>query len=250
MAVVEMQIIEPVHDAPFFGTGEVSFRGTVTTPAEELDGLVLYYRWYSSLFPAQKERYSMNPEAVADPADPYDDVLGMGTQAITLAAFDRPEETDADLDAVGSGGMTGGSDGDTPCVVHVFIAAIILPADGALLSRSGSILEARAPALWGKLDDATGLFVKNDDYHALNRLRYRWEFRPVGPPAGRRAVSLAPSPDDVTFIPDADPLLTRIQYEASLPSGVDGAYRMVLHVEDSQEILGGDTASIRVTVNP
>lgn len=250
MAVVEMTIIEPAHDKPFLGAGDATFRGAVTTPAAELDGLVLYYRWYSSLFPAVKGRYSMNPAAMNDPADPYEAVLGPGSQVITLAAFDRPGETDADLDAVAHGGMTGGSDGDGKCVVHVFIAEIISPPDGAVLSRSGSILEARAPSLWGKLDGQTGLFVKNDDYHALNRLRYRWEFRPVGPPSGRRAASLTPAPEDVAFIPDADPLLTRIQYSGRLPSGLNGAYRLVLHVEDMQETLGEDTASIRVTVTP
>ena len=250
MAVVEIEITEPVHDAGFFETGEVSFHGAITALPAELDGVPLYYRWYSSLFPAEKGRYSMNSAAKTDPADPYDGDLGVGTHVITLAAFDRPGETDADLEAVAHGGMTGGSDGDGKCMVHVFIADIIFPGDGAVISRGGSTLEARAPVMWGKLDDDTGLFVTNDNYHTLNRLRYRWEFRPLGPPAGRRSVSFTPAPDDYMFIPETDPRLTRIQYAGSLPSGLSGQYTLVLHVEDTQDTLGGDTASIRVRVVP
>jgi hypothetical protein len=250
MAVVDIQITAPAHDTGFFGTGQVSFQGTVTALPAELDGVALYYRWYSSLFPAEKGRYAMNPDALTDPAGPYEGALGVGTHVITLAAFDRPGETDADLDAVAHGGMTGGSDGDDKCVIHVFIADIIFPGDGAVLSRSGSTLEARAPVLWGKPDDDTGLFAPNDDYHALNRLRYRWEFQPLGRPAGRNTVSFTPALEDYTFIPETDPSMTRIRYGGALPPELTGQYALVLHVEDSQETLGGHTASIRVTVTP
>ncbi len=63
-------------------------------------------------------------------------------------------------------------------------------------------------------------------------------------------MSFTPAPDDYMFIPETDPRLTRIQYTGSLPSGLNGQYTLVLHVEDTQETLGGDTASIRVRVTP
>lgn len=250
MAVVALKITEPAHDSGFFGSGEVLFRGAVAAMPPELKGVAMYYRWYSSLFPAEKGRYSMNPAALADPAGPYEGDLGPGSQAITLAVFDRPGESDADLEAVAHGGMTGGSDGDGQCVIHVFIAAILVPADGAVVSRAGAVLEARAPVLWGKWNKDAGRFEPNADYHALNRLRYRWEFRPLGPPPGRRIVNFTPADEAYSFIPEEDPGLTRIQHAGPLPPGLNGQYTLVLHVEDSREILGGDTMSIRVRVIP
>lgn len=251
MAVVDMEITEPAHDAGFFGKNRITFRGAVTAMPAELKGVALYYRWYSSLFPAEKERYSMNPVPMAHPGDGWAadaEELGLGTHVITLAAFDRPGETDADLEAVTHGGMTGGSDGDTQCVIHVFVADIIFPGDGAAISRGRATLEARAPALWGKLNDDSGFFEPNDDYHALNRLRYRWEFRPSGPPFGRRVVDVIPETKAYTFIPEKDPRMTRIQYNGRLPSQIDGLYSLLLHVEDADEELGEDTAAIQVNV--
>jgi len=247
MAVVEMKITEPNHDAGFLGSGTVTFKGEVTASPPELTDVPLYYRWYSSLFPAEKGRYSMNPAAKTDPGDPYEGDLGIGTQVITLAAFDRAGESDADLEAVAHGGMTGGSDGDGKCVIHVFIADILFPAEGAVLSRTHAVLEARAPVLWGKPDEATGLFTVNDDYQALNRLAYRWEFRPR---SGGSPVNFQPAVEDYAFIPDADPAGTRIRYEGPLPGGLNGNYTLVLHVEDGQESLGEDTATVGVTVTP
>jgi hypothetical protein len=251
MAVVEMEITEPAHDNGFTGTGDVTFRGALTAMPAELKGVPLYYRWYSSLFPAEKGRYSMNPAPLAHPGDGWTadlDALGLGTHVISLAALDQPGETDADLEAVNHGGMTGGSDGDGACVIHVFVAVMIAPGDGDAVSRRRAVLEARAPALWGKRSDDTGHFEPNDDYHALNRLRYRWEFRPIGPPPGRRVVDVVPDVGELTFIPEKDPLLTRVQYTGRLPSRIDGRYWLILHVEDVDEALGEDTAAIEVTV--
>jgi hypothetical protein len=246
-----MAITEPAHDGAFFATGEVTFRGAVTAMPAALKGVPLYYRWYSSLFPAEKGRYAMNPAPLAHPGDGWAadlEALGLGTHVITLAAFDQPGEADADLEAVNHGGLTGGGDGDAACVIHIFVAAIIAPGDGETVSRRRPNLEARAPALWGKYNDETGLFEPNDDYHALNRLRYRWEFRPIGPPFGRRVIDVVPDVGELTFIPDKDPLLTRVQYTGRLPSRIDGRYSLILHVEDVDDALGEDTAAIEVSV--
>ena len=248
MAVVGLEIVEPEHDTPFVGNGSATFIGGITALPEELDTVPLYYRWYSSLFPADKDRYSINGAALTDPADPFPTTLGLGTHVITLAAVDRAGETDADLEAIQHGGVTGGSDGDTQCLVHVFIANLIAPLNEADLSRALSVLEAAAPSSWGQATDTAGLYELNDLYHEVNRLRYRWEFVPVGPPAGRATIDFIPDIDEYTFDPDTDPITPRIRYAGALPAALDAAYTLNLHVEDIEGALGGDQASISVTL--
>lgn len=150
MAVVELEIVEPKNNTPFIGDGSVVFTGGIKPLPEELNNVQLYYRWYSSLFPADKDRYSMNVAALTDPGESFFTTLGVGTHAITFAVVDRAGETDADLETVQHGGVTGGSDGDAQCLVHVFIADLIEPVNEAELSRALSILEAAAPISWVK----------------------------------------------------------------------------------------------------
>ena len=249
MAVVELEIVAPKNNTPFTGDGSAVFTGAIKALPEELNNVQLYYRWYSSLFPADKDRYSMNAAALTDPGESFFTTLGVGTHAITFAVVDQAGETDSDLEAVQHGGVTGGSDGDAQCLVHVFIADLIEPANGAELSRALSILEAAAPISWGKESDTTSIYELNDLYHEANRLRYRWEFVPVGLPTGRTTVDFIPDPDQYTFDPKTDPLKPRIRYTGPLPTALDADYTLNLHVEDMDGELGGDRASIDVTVS-
>jgi len=250
MSAVELQIAEPVHDTPIIGRSPVTFKGAITRLPEELAGVTLYYRWYSSLFPAEKDRYSINPTALTDPGAPFVWTPGLGTHVISFAATDRPGETGADLEAVQHGGVAGGSQGDGRCLIHVFRANLVSPVDGAALDRTNSTLEAEAPAQWGKATDTPGVYEPNSDYHDLNRLHYRWEFAPIGAPPDRSTVSFSPSLEQLTFDPEPDtpsgPIVVR--YQGALPSQLAGQYRLTLHVKDRDGILGGDQTRITVTV--
>ncbi len=250
MAVVSLKINEPVHDTALIGTGDLTLRGSITAKPPELNQVPLYYRWYSSLFVAKKGRYSINETALTHPGNGLVTNLEIGTQVITLAASDRAGETDADLEAIQHGGMTGGSDGDGECVVHVFIAHLLSPANGAEINQSEAILEARAPSLWGVTTDIPEVYAINPDYHPLNRIRYRWEFIPLGSPPGRSRMDFIPAIEEYEFDPEMDSELIRIRYRGPLPSGLIAGYTLRLHAEDNQEILGGDQVSVSVTVVP
>lgn len=252
MSVVELEITQPAHDTPFFGNSSITFRGATTDLPQELAGVPLYFRWYSSLFPAEKDRYSINLTAFSNPDDPLVWTPGPGTHVITFAVTDQPGETDADLEAVQHGGVTGGSDGDSQCIVHVFKADMVAPVGSPALDKASSILEAEAPALWGKPTDTEGVYELNSDYHDLNRLQYRWEFVPSGSLAGRNTINFIPAPEQYTFIPPEDPDLepTVIHYEGALPADLDGQYTLFLHVEDKDGVLGGDrTNGLAVNVS-
>jgi hypothetical protein len=250
MAVVGIQIVEPEHDAAFIGSGSVTLRGSITDKPAELKNVALYYRWYSSLYVAEKDHYAIDDNVQSHPGTSFSPTLGLGSQAITLAATDRPFETDADLEAVQHGGMTGGSEGDAPCVIHVFIANLIELLDGDTLNRASSTLQAEAPGLWGKEADTPSGFELNDDYHALNRLQYRWEFVPTGPPAGRATIDFIPDIEQYMFDPITDQTTPRIRYEGALPAALTAAYTLNLHVEDIDGILGGDQTGVNVMVTP
>jgi hypothetical protein len=248
MAVVGMKIVEPQNNAAYYGSGgSVVLRGDVNSLPGELDGVQLYFRWYDSFFEADKDRYSVNAAALTDPQSGYPIDLVLGSHAITLAAADVAGETDADLEAVQHGGMTGGGDGDNACVVHVLIANMMPPATP--MSRAGSVLEAEAPVLWGQPIPETPDFKLNETYHAINRLLYRWEFQPSGGPAGRSTVNFIPADNEYVYFPPADPIPALIRYAGRLPDELDGNYTLRLHVEDAQGELGGHTgAAVAVTI--
>lgn len=248
MAVVEMNITSPQNNSAFHGDGSgILLRGEVITLPTELVDTPLYYRWYDSFFAAEKGRYSVNASALSNPQSGYTVSLVLGSHAITLAATDVAGETDADLEAIQHGGMTGGGDGDNACVVHVFIANMMPPISP--LSRAASVLEAEAPVLWGQPIPNTPDFELNEIYHKINRLQYRWEFQPVGGPAGRNTVDLIPANEAYIFFPPDDPTPALIRYSGRLPDELHGNYTLRLHVEDAQGELGGHTSgSVVVTV--
>jgi hypothetical protein len=250
MSAVELQIVTPAHDTAIVGSPPVTFKGAITPLPEELAGVTLYYRWYSSLFPADKDRYSIHPIALTNPGDPLVWTPGLGTHVISFAATDRPGETEADLDAVQHGGVTGGSEGDGQCLIHVFRANLVAPTDGAALNQAHSTLEAEAPALWGRPTDTEGVYEPNPDYHDLNRLLYRWEFVPLGAPVNRNTVNFIPALEQLTFDPEPNASLGPIviRYQGALPAELNGQYTLTLHVEDKNGILGGDQTSLTVNV--
>jgi hypothetical protein len=242
-----------MHDTGFTGAAAVTFRGAVVELPDELSGVPLFYRWYSSLFPAERDRYSINVAPLTEPTTPFDPSLALGTHVITLAASDQLGETPADQNATLHGGATGGSEGDGRCIIHVFKANLVTPANGAVISRANATLEAVAPSKWGSRLNPGDPFQPNPEYHKHNRLQYRWRFEPIGAPAGRPIVDFIPSLAQLVFDPQHTPgPPVVLRYAGPLPAALAGAYTLTLHVEDNQPggALGGDQVSISVTIIP
>lgn len=252
MVAVDLRIVEPENDAAFTDSQAVTFRGAHPNPPPELADVPLFFRWYSSLNPDAKEgQYSMNVDALSDPSTPFPETpvpLGMGSHVITFAASDRAGEADADFEAARHAGVTGGLDGDAPCVIHVFKASIVAPAGGNV-DREELTVEAEAPPIWATPVNNNGdpSFELNEEYQKYNRLRFRWRFEPVGAPAGRPTREFIPAPADFGFEVELGPV--RITYQPALPATATGRYRIVLFVEDSlDQGLGRQRHEVEVTL--
>jgi hypothetical protein len=238
VTAVEVKIVQPSDGATFAGGSAVDLIGQVGPLPPELSGVPLYYRWYSSEFAATDGHFSLNDQALPDPAGHYSVTLGVGSQAITLAASDQQGQDTAAQNATRHGGVAGGAKGPKRCVVHVFQAVPQgLPANHTL-SKASSTLEADAPVHW-----------PDPDYQALNRLRYRWHFEP-DPADGRVAADLVPS---ATALKQAFETVDQkkvpvVQYVGPLPDLGLGGYTMQLRVEDLQDPTVGDTASVPVVI--
>ena len=260
MSAVGLAIVEPTHNHAFTGTPSVTFRGELTDVPDEVEGVTLFYRWYSSLFSGSEEdieqkRFAMNAVrgvVITDPNSAYIHELGVGTHIISFATTDQKDETDEAQEAVQHGGVTGGAEGDGQCIIHVFKANLLAPGNNALLSRANSTLEAESPALWGIEIDGAGVYVPNEEYHKLNRLQYRWRFTPVGPPAGRTTVNFVPAVEDLVFQQPATATeVKRLRYQGPLPNELTWQYNLTLHVEDKEGQLGGHTMTVtNIQVGP
>jgi len=249
VSAVELTIIQPPNGAVFTqGETQVRMVGRVGELPPELVGVNLYYRWYSSLFPSQKDRYSINVNALGDPAVPFDAPLGVGSHVITLAASDQAGETESAQNATRHGGVAGGSEGEKRCVIHLFRATLVAPgAPNTALNRANGTLEAEAPLQWGKKKaGTTNVYEPNPDYHKINRIRYRWRLSP-NPADGRAAADLVPSVETLTFVPPgAMPL---VRYMGPLPSGLGtGNYTLTLRVEDKDNPNVGHESSRAVVL--
>jgi hypothetical protein len=142
-------------------------------------------------------------------------------------------------------------------VVHVFIAEMVGLSPGQTLSRANSTLLAVAPKQWGKLIDPNNPtlgFELNGDYHKVNKIRYRWRFRPSGPPAGRVSDDLVRS-RELTFGPHpSNANLMVVGYSGPLPAGLGtGNYTLALRVEELVENTnlvtpGHETAPVAVVL--
>lgn len=252
---IELIIIEPENNQFFTGSPNVNFVGSAEV-SDDLAAISFFYRWYSSLYVSdQEEQYSMNVIANSAADSNFSHQLELGTHVITFAASDVAGESADDFSSIENGGVTGGNEGDGKCVIHVFIANQLLPLDNTSISRVSIQLEAEAPSQWGMADDidaGTAPFVINEDYHALNRLQYRWLFEPVGAPSSRPTLEFIPNINEMTFVPkdaaDLATIPTRISATTTLPSDALGNYNITLFVEDNQaESTFVDSDQIMVT---
>lgn len=236
LAAVDLTIVQPPNGAVFSqGETQVRLVGQVGELPAELAGVGLFYRWYSSLFPSQQDRYSINATALGDPAVPFDAPLGVGTHVISLAASDQDGETESAQNATRHGGVTGGSEGESQCVVHLFRATLVSPQPNTPLNRASNTLELDAEAplhWWRKKPGTTDVYEINLDYHELNRIRYRWRFAP-NPADGRAAADLVPSAGALIRPPGSKSL---VRYPGPLPSGLGtGNYTLTLRIEDKDD---------------
>lgn len=240
MAFVELTITEPENNLPLEGVQSLDFTGAVVTMPEEAQSLTLYYRWYSSLYEPELNEdmepyyFSIEQNAQTQADDVFTWMPGIGTHAITFAVSDQAGETLDDFKAIEHSGVTGGAEeGEGQCLVHVFVAVPLAPqGDITSLPRTELRLIAEAPAAWGSPipETAPVVYEVNEDYHAYNRLRYRWRFEPTGAPSGRPSVELVPDPQELGFDPSVEPV--RVTFQPGLAATVNGNYRIVLYVED------------------
>jgi hypothetical protein len=265
MAALAVKIVAPLKDAVLRGPDRIRLVGA--GPALLPPGLAagdLRYRWYSSLHPLEKNptSYSLNatalahpPAAIVEPSDvppsPLPDwwrSLSPGTHALTFAVSDQAGEDAAAQAAVRSGGVTGGAVGESACLVHVLRAQLLTPSAGATLAKRRSTFEVGGPLLWC-----------TPEYQNVNRLRYRFRFRPASA-AGGNAVDLLPPfgsfvPDPVKDMPDRvryagpwEPVARRpgaagepdkpacLRWTGALPSTLAaGTYMLSLRVEDARD---------------
>lgn len=195
------------------------FNGKVEMPPE-LENTALYYRWYSSSFSGLSSDgkkvlfYSMHKEALTNIETPYRHTLGFGSHIITLAASDQPGESKKDLKKIKHGGVTGGAQGEHPCIIHILKAKIISPKEGSILPRSGFTLRAEAPVAW-----------LNEHYRCLC---YRWRLVPVGEPIDR------PSFDSnkmaFAFFEEGQPRTVSYRFDPKLLKDAIGGYQLILIV--------------------
>jgi hypothetical protein len=255
MSAVELTIVQPQNGAVFSQGGiQVRMVGQVGELPAELVGVNLFYRWYSSLFPSLENRYSINVNALSDPASPFDATLGVGTHAITLAASDQSAETKDAQNATSHGGVAGGTQGETQCVIHLLRATIFSPKPpNTTLNRASTTLQldAEAPLQWGRQKAGSpNVFEPNPDYHGINRLRYRWRFTP-SPADGRASADLVPSVETLTFVPPSTtpPTPPLVRFAGPLPSVLGtGNYTLTLRVEDKNDPSVGHQASQAVVL--
>jgi hypothetical protein len=257
VSAVQLTIVQPSAQETILLGAEadnVTFAGQINSPLpDELVGITLFYRWYSSLFPAEKDRYSMNVDALTGPPSPFITALKVGTHVITFAASDQAGETEAAQNNTQHGGVTGGGEGEARRLIHVLVANLVKPSPTGLiptLSKANSTLEAEAPLQWGRKIGGAENYEPNPDYHNLNRIHYCWRFIPRGSPTGRHSADLTPTPQQLTFVPDPPsgpkPL---IRYQSALPDILDpGDYTLILRVEDLNDNTIGHEISRNIVI--
>ena len=240
MGALQLQILEPANGTTLAGTGAVRLRGALNSLAPA----PLFYKWYSSLA----------ADPLPFPAGGHFDfttTLRVGTHVLTFSAKDVPGDDAASVAAVRHGGFAGGPPTPTNpggCLINVLLAAVHTPAAGATLSKASSTLRAVAPSLWGKPSPTPPpTFVLNDDYHAINHVRFIWILTPVGTPPGPASPRLTLTPAQTTFELDGSTPLAR--YQGPLPPALGtGNHTLILRVEDLQNPATGHEASVNVVL--
>ena len=237
MALVELKISTPKHDAPFLGGTGIEFMGEVKLSDFPAD-VPLYYRWYSSLNPdVTKGRYSINKDALrhVDLAVPLTRTMPLGSQVISFAVSDQSGEADGDFNAMKYGAVTGGEGGESCCVIHVFQATIMAPADKSTLSPTGLVLKAAAPWAWTL-----------KDYQRINHLAYRWSVKPKSAAAGLPTFVSSHRINAKLKFDGSD---SSVAYEPGLDASTfKGMYEITLELLDiSKPQIVRDQSSISVT---
>jgi hypothetical protein len=101
------------------------------------------------------------------------------------------------------------------------------------LSKSAPVLEAQAPLQWATYPAYT---AKNPDYHAVNKVQYRWLFRPVAtPPSSNVELDLAGDTLLQLIPPATSGEVPRLRYTGSLPDSlvtVGNSYIVTLRVQE------------------
>jgi hypothetical protein len=252
---IVLEIEQPAHEQVLVGAGtaasvNVPLRGTIvaTTFANPA---ALFRKWYSSL-----------GAAPLGSSDQLTAPLPVGSHTITYTVKDRNEDgvpanqLEALFKSVEHMGATGGPPDPPPadarpCVLHVLIANLLAPANGANVSKANAVLEAQAPLQWGKYVAGAGAYPEpNPAYHAVNKLRYRWLFTRVNPPGAPIELDVQGG-NVMTLVPPAsNSELPRLRYAGTLPAAVvvGQQYTVTLRVEHLDNPAQGHAASRTVTI--
>src|SRR5262245_48897466 len=215
MAAVSLEILEPLHDANVVGTASVRLRGRLVSSGHP----TLFFKWYSSQVspPEGCQDSSIRVPATGTVFD-MPVTLPVGTQILTFTAKDQAGESVPEMRSVRDAGMAGGPPpaAQAPCVIHVVLANLLAPAPGALVSKAAATLEVQAPPQWEDLS-----------YQAINQIRVRFRFDPLGAPAGRPSADFAPALAFDNRVPPP-----RLRYAGPLPAALGtGSYRLTTIVE-------------------
>ena len=251
MDVVDLRIDQPSHEQVFVGTGDVTLRGQVLSTRHE--PAPLFFKWYSSI----DGELSTANQAIAS--------LTVGSHIITFTAQDKSDAGVPDdqlvalYQSIQHIGMAGGPPelAEIPCVVHVFIANMLTPVPigpPPPLSKSNPILEAQVPLQWANYDSSSETYDGlNPDYHKVNRIRYRWFLRRIGPPPGPLIELDLQDGDALQFIPSSDAPgeeVAKLRYIGTLPGTVvvGESYNVTLRVEDLDDSTVGHQVTREVTI--
>lgn len=247
MPEIELRMDQPSHEASFAATGaattvDVPLAGTVLSTGHE--PAPLFFVWYSSL------EDELSRAAVATVQ------LPVGSHVITFTAKDQNDQgvPQGQLKALYQSVIHIGAAGgppplvESPCVVHVLAANMVAPtAATPSLSRSSPVLEAQAPLQWANFDNGS-FSGMNPEYHAVNKLRYRWLFRRVGDPPGAQIELDLQNGAALALLPGDSSRPARLRFTGSLPGSlvVGASYVVTLRVEHLDD--GGIAHAVARTV--
>jgi hypothetical protein len=243
MPALAVQVTQPADNAVVIGAATTRLLATLAQPAP----VPLFFKWYSSAA----------PDPVGTALDMPAVALPLGSQLITFSAKDQALDTAAALQAVVHAGMAGGppvpgapAGSPPPCRVHVLRAAILDIASGANLNRANATLACEAPPRWARKIPPAVAYELDPDYHAQNKLRFRWRFVPSGAPAGRNGGEFAPTPQQWAYVPPANNNdKPRLRYSGALPAGLGtGNYILTLRVEHADQPAQGHEQSLSVVL--
>lgn len=271
MAEVTLNIVSPQHQQEFDGDTAIAFEIEVLSR----DPAGLFFNWYSSLKVPESDDPNdvpINPiprnTLTFSPLEP----VPVGSQVISVMAKDQQGDDLDALEAVVDAGMAGGPAPASlsPCVIHVYRATMRWPDPWDMtLGKASAVLEAVAPYKWGKEKEpdeeeagagepAERIYENDPDYHAINRIYYRWRFEPADnllataelPPAGATAAERALFMESLQYGYDEDEATAFVRYDGSLPDAlvVGATYDVVLRVESKENFGVGDEVSQSVTI--